>query len=161
MIDALCHVLGNTCRIARIAISYQWNARGPGSFQAETEFREQAGELHEALDHIAEHIRSLGGVAILDYTDSSLTANAPTPLDLPALPEMIQIMISAHGEACISIEAAIDIAEEAAERPSVQLLTDRIAAHRRHGWRTRMMDEGRSEVVLPQGSQQTLHFGRP
>ncbi|MEM7730907.1 MAG: ferritin-like domain-containing protein [Pseudomonadota bacterium] len=160
LIDACCHILGNTCRIARIALSYQWNVAGPGALQAEASFRDQSEELHGALAPIAEHIRSLGGAAILDYSDDTVMADIPTPSDLPDLLEMFQVMVDCHREACISIEAAIDIAEEAADRPGIRLLTDRLAAHRRHAWRAQMSEGDAPVQVAMTEQRQTLRITR-
>lgn len=160
LIDALCHVLGNTCRIARIAKHHQWNAAGPGAIQAEARFRDQADELLAALDQIAEHIRTIGGVAVLDYTDVKVSADPSTFSGLPVMPELVQVLVESHHEACLTIEAAIDIAEEAADRSSIHLLTDRLGAHRRHAWRTRMMIVDAPAPTLPPGQRRTIEFGR-
>ncbi|MEM6422286.1 MAG: ferritin-like domain-containing protein [Pseudomonadota bacterium] len=160
LIDACCHILGNTCRIARMALTYQWNAVGLGALQAEASFRDQADELHGALTPIAEHVRALGGVAILDYSDTTVTAAPPGFADLPALAEMLRILTDCHREAGLSIEAAIDIAEESADRPSIALLTERLAAHRRHARRTLMLRSDAEPPVLKPGEHQTLRVNR-
>ncbi|MEL7000290.1 MAG: hypothetical protein AAFP68_18700, partial [Pseudomonadota bacterium] len=58
------------------------------------------------------------------------------------------------------IEAAVDIAEEAADRPGVRLLTDRLAAHRRHAWRAQMSEGDVSARVAVPNQRQTLRVTR-
>ncbi|MEM8795931.1 MAG: ferritin-like domain-containing protein [Pseudomonadota bacterium] len=161
LIDACCHVLGNTFRISRITLTYQWNTMGQGAFQAEGCFKEQADELHTALTPIAEHIRGLGGVAILDYSDQTLSAAPSFFSELPSLSDMFQSLIEHHREACLTIEAAIDIAQESADWPSIGLLSDRLATHRRHAWRNSIGMSATGETMLISNNVETRRVNRP
>ena len=127
---ALCHILGNSCRIGRTAKSYEWNVSGRGAVYAEVCFREQADEMHAALAPLARHIRSLGGRAILDYSDAVVVVNPPTAADVPVPAQMCENLAEGHKQAIHSIGAAIDIAREMDELPTIQLLSLRIEAHR-------------------------------
>ncbi|MEL6540313.1 MAG: ferritin-like domain-containing protein [Pseudomonadota bacterium] len=128
--EALCHVLGNTCRILRTAKSYEWNASGRGAILAQQCFKEQAEELDAAIDPIAYHILGLGGSAILDYSDSVVAVNPPASHVIPALADMISNLVEGHVQANHSVGAAIDIAREIDEVPTVQILAIRVDAHR-------------------------------
>lgn len=161
LIDACCHVLGNTCRISRTTLNYQWNTIGQGALQAEDWFKEQANELHAALTPIAEHIRGLGGVAILDYSDETLSAAPSLFSELPALSDMFKSLTEQHREASLTIEAAIDIAQECADWPSIILLSDRLAAHRRHAWRNDAGMSATLETTLEPNSLETRRVNRP
>lgn len=130
--DAMCHVLGNTCRIARTAKSYEWNAQGRGAILAQTCFRDQADELHAALEPIAQSILGLGAPAILDYSDTVVAITPPTAADVPTLERMIENLSEGQIEARHSIGAAIDLATQIDEQCMVHLLSERIAAHRSH-----------------------------
>lgn len=130
--DALCHVLGNTCRIGRTAASYQWNVTGACAMSAAICFRDQAKELNQSLDDFAEHIRSLGAMAILDYSDSVVAVDPPTAAAVPPIREMFSNLHGGHVQACLSIKAAIDISKECDDEPSIQILARRLSAHRRH-----------------------------
>ncbi|MDW4497862.1 ferritin-like domain-containing protein [Sulfitobacter sp. D35] len=133
--DALCHVLGNTCRIGRTTKSYEWNVQGKGALMAEACFREQASELEVAIEHLARHIVGLGGRAILDYSDAVVEVNPPTTSDVPDLATMVRNLKEGHTQAGLSVNAANDLAREADEVASVKLLADRLEAHRGHGRR--------------------------
>lgn len=129
---ALNHVLGNTCRMARTAKSYEWNARGPGCMMAAAQFRSQAEEMHGAIEPIASHIMGLGLPAILDYTDQVVALNPPTVDAIPSLIEMVREMASGHKQSGLSVLAVLDVASEAGEFATITLMSQRIDAHRRH-----------------------------
>lgn len=137
--DALCHILGNTCRIARSATSYAWNVVGPGAYAARQCFRDQSHELHASVELIGDHIRALGGCAAFDYTDEVVALNPPANGVILDLPRMIANLTDAHRQACQSIKAAIDVARESDDEATVVLLAERLAAHRRHGAETDML----------------------
>ncbi|MEM9761678.1 MAG: ferritin-like domain-containing protein [Pseudomonadota bacterium] len=133
--DALCHVLGNTCRLARVAQCFGWNAMGRGALEAERCYLSQAEEMHTALDPIAQHIRMLGGVAVQDYSDDLVRISMPDSKLMPGLTEMTIAMSGAHEEICLSISAAIDVARGLDDPSSIQLLATRCGAHKIHAWR--------------------------
>ena len=135
--DALCHVIGNTCRIMRTAKSYGWNASGRGAIAAQQCFIEQAEELHNAIDPLARHLVGLGGSPIFDYSDAIVQVDPPTIDSIPTLAEMVDILANGHIQANHSIAAAMDIAREIDEVATVQILALRIAAHR--GFRQRLL----------------------
>ena len=136
--NALCHILGNTCRIGRTARSYEWNVTGPRALIAEACFRDQADELMTSIEGIALHIRSLGGPAIFDYSDEIVEVNPPTPKDIPSLRTMCTNLANGHLQANHSIGAAMDIAREIYEIPSIQVLGLRLERHRLHQHRLRL-----------------------
>ncbi|MEL7137612.1 MAG: ferritin-like domain-containing protein [Pseudomonadota bacterium] len=130
--DALCHVLGNTCRISRTAKSYEWNAEGRGALAAQACFRAQADELHAALEPLAQSILGLGAPAILDYSDTVVAITPPTAADVPPLKRMIHNLSHGQVQAMHSIGAAIDLARGMDEHGVLSMLSDRITVHRAH-----------------------------
>lgn len=143
--DALCHILGNTCRLSRTAMSYQWNVRGQDARGLASCLREQAEELHNCLDSIAEHIRGLGLPAVLDYSDVVVELNPPDKEFLPSQAEMISNLIAGHDQACFSLIAALDMSSEYGDHGTTQLLALRLNMHRRHKWQLEMNTEYSSE----------------
>lgn len=133
--DALCHVLGNTCRLARVAQCFGWNAVGRGALEAERCYLGQAEEMHAALDPIAQHIRMLGGVAVQNYSDDLVRIALPNGKAMPTLGEMTTAMSAGHQETCLSISASLDIARGFDDLTSMHLLTTRWGAHKAHIWR--------------------------
>ena len=134
--EGLCHLLGNTCRLARATMTFGWNENGPGASARDTLLAAQAKELHRALDTIAAHAAGLGIAPVLDYTDVNLTLRLPTLSDaeagLPAGAAALNLLAEAHAEAAGSVEAAIDVALMAESYASLMLMTARLEAHRSH-----------------------------
>ncbi|MEM8792455.1 MAG: hypothetical protein AAGE80_12620 [Pseudomonadota bacterium] len=133
--QALCHVLGNTCRVARVAQCFGWNAMGRGALEAERCYLNQAEEMHGALDPIAWHIRALGGIAVQNYSDDLVRIAMPNGDTMLCLAEMTATMSDAHHEICLSISAAMDVARDLDDLSSMNLLAARCSAHKAHFWR--------------------------
>ncbi|WP_299608637.1 ferritin-like domain-containing protein [uncultured Tateyamaria sp.] len=134
--ESLCHILGNTCRLSRTAKSYEWNVSGRGAVLAQACFREQAEAMHMSIDPLAGHIVDLGGHAVLDYSDGVVAVNPPTANGIPTLSEMVRNLHEGHRQAIHSVGAAIDVAREADDESTVQLMAAHQAAHR--AWRRRL-----------------------
>ncbi len=139
--DALCHVIGNTCRIMRTSKSYAWNASGRGAIVAQQCFIEQAEELHNAITPLALHVLGLGGAPIFDYSDAIVDIEPPSRNAIPRLPKMIDMLAEGHVQANYSICATIDIAREIDEISTVHILALRIDAHRGFHQRLRLISE--------------------
>lgn len=128
--ESLCHILGNTCRLSRTAKSYEWNASGRGAVLAQACFREQADAMHKCIDPLAGHIVDLGGRAILDYSDAVVAVNPPSASAIPALSDMVHNLHMGHGQALLSVGAAIDVARAVDEESTLQLMASHMALHR-------------------------------
>ncbi|WP_299285050.1 ferritin-like domain-containing protein [uncultured Tateyamaria sp.] len=137
--DALCHVLGNTCRMARTTKSYEWNVEGPGAEVARQCFREQARELDDIIDPIAKQVLSLGLRPVLDYSDGVVLINPPTAHDIPELSNMVSTLRRGHKQAALSVSAALDVARDADEMPAVGFLGAMITVHRLHRHRLSLL----------------------
>ncbi|MEM7545946.1 MAG: ferritin-like domain-containing protein [Pseudomonadota bacterium] len=132
LIEGLNHVLGNTCRIARTTRSFAWNITGAGGCMAIRCFNNQSDELSGSIEPLALHILGLGGPALLDYTDGVVEVNPPTVAAIPSKASMIDRLREAHRRAEASARAALDVALDDQEWPTVVHLSGRIDAHRAH-----------------------------
>lgn len=137
--DALCHILGNTCRIHRTTRSYEWNVSGPGAEVVRRCLNEQATEMEDAIMPIAQQILGLEGKPIFDYSDGVVAVNPPTRRGMPALSDMISQLREGHAQALLSIGAALDVAREADEVSTVFFLAGRIDMHRAHRYQLALL----------------------
>ena len=128
--DALCHILGNTCRISRTTRSYEWNVSGKGAELARQCFHEHSVEQEVSVVPIAHHIIGLGGSPIFDYSDGVVEVDPPSKDELPSLPEMINRLSLGHTQANRSIRAAVDIAQQHNFTTTVVLLAAQSEMHR-------------------------------
>lgn len=129
--EALCHVLGNTCRIAATTQSFYWNVTGPQAGSLKVIFMTQYREMHDALDRIAMRARSLGEFVAQDYSDAVLL---PTLMAISSSKseQMLSVLIEAHEASLLSLDTAMDVAEAYQDRTTIALLADREEAQGRH-----------------------------
>lgn len=137
VVDALRHVLGNTCRLAMTTLSYHWNVRGPHFHSRHVMFESQYRELWEALDPIAERIRALDAAAVPDHADNIVVPVAARPDDLPHSERMVPLLVAGHEAMLIALRSAVDIASEEEDEGTVSLLGERLLAHGKHAWTLR------------------------
>lgn len=137
--DALCHVLGNTCRIIRTTRSYEWNVSGRGAELARRCFCEHATEQQRTVERVAYHIIGLRGSPILDYSDEVLEVDPPTKHDIPSLRVMVERLCRGHAQADTSVNAAADLAREFLETATVNLLVSQSEMHGLHSRRLELL----------------------
>lgn len=136
----LCHVLGNSCRLARTSETYAWNVTGAGSVEIERVLLAQVAELQAGMTDVAHQITALGGAAILDYSDLIMEISPPGRGDgLPKPTVMLQQLMRAHEQAALSVEAVGDVAIAFDEPMTQQMMAGRLRAHRQHHFQLRRM----------------------
>ena len=116
---------------------YHWNVRGPEFFSLHNLLEEQYREIWAALDDIAERIRALGELA---PQSTSAFANLTSIKDGDPekdASEMLKELIKDHGVVISTARAALDAADEVGDEASVDLMTQRLAAHEKAAWMLR------------------------
>jgi starvation-inducible DNA-binding protein len=133
-VDALRQVLSDTWVCYLRAHGGHWNVTGPGFPSLHALFMAQYTELWNALDEIAERIRTLGAV-----TPSSARAFAAYATledrDVPArAPDMIRNLVEGHEGVLASLRRALRAAEASGDPGTQDLLTQRLRAHEKSLW---------------------------
>ena len=116
---------------------YHWNVRGPEFFSLHGLFQQQYTEIWTALDDIAERIRALGVLA--PQTGSAfgnLTSISEGNAEKSSQ-EMLGELVRDHGTVIKTARAALKVAEDAGDEATVDLLTQRLAAHEKSAWMLR------------------------
>jgi len=130
---SLSRVLAATFRLYVQTHGYHWNVEGPKFRQLHSLFEEQYQELWNALDPLAERIRSLGAYAPGSIAElMKLAGDEAAPAQ--SAEAMVDELIEAHGALAGDLRAAITTAQEAGDEPSTGLLTDRLAWHEQQLW---------------------------
>ena len=140
-VEALRHVLGNTCRLALTTLNGHWNVEGPAFFGLHAALEAQYRELWDALDPLGERVRALGAVALADYTDR-LVVPVFGPDELPDTARLLGSLAEGHGRMLVAIGAAIDVARAADDEASLALLGERLGAHEQYRWQLRAAATG-------------------
>jgi starvation-inducible DNA-binding protein len=119
--------------------SFHWNVEGPMFNTLHLMFMEQYTELWNALDLIAERIRSLGSYAPGSYQKfMKLTSIAESSEELPAK-EMIKHLLLGHEAVAKTIRSIYPVAENASDESSLDLLTQRLQVHEKTAWMLRSL----------------------
>lgn len=139
----LSKVLADSFAVYLKTHGYHWNVRGPEFFTIHTLLEQQYREIWEALDDIAERIRALGEFAPqAQSTFANLTSVKDGDPDKDA-PAMLKELMQDHETVIATCRAALTSADEDGDDVSVDLLTQRLAAHEKFAWMLRSTLGGR------------------
>jgi starvation-inducible DNA-binding protein len=138
----LSRLLADTYTLYLTTHNFHWNVTGPMFNTLHTMFMTQYTELWNAVDPIAERIRSLGHVAPGSYASFSQLASVK---DAPALPpkalEMVRILVQGHEAVARTARELFPLAEKASDEPTADLLTQRLTVHESSAWMLRSLLE--------------------
>jgi starvation-inducible DNA-binding protein len=104
-------------------------------------FMEHYTEQWNALDLIAERIRSLGLPAPGTYKEFARLASIREVEGTPSATEMIRILVSGQEAVAKTARAAFAAAEAANDQPTCDLLTQRMQVHEKNAWMLRSLLE--------------------
>ncbi|HLT43720.1 MAG TPA: Dps family protein [Luteimonas sp.] len=122
--------------------NFHWNVTGPMFNALHNMFEEQYTEQWNALDEIAERIRALGYNAPGSYAEfSKLTSirEEPGATQAPDWREMVRQLVVGNEAVCRSARKAIDVADDADDEPTEDLLIQRLQTHEKYAWMLRSL----------------------
>ena len=140
--DALSHVLADTYTLYLTTHNFHWNVTGPMFNSLHAMFMAQYTELWNAVDPVAERIRSLGHPAPGSYAQFAKLSGLP---DAPATPpkalEMVRILKEGHEAVARTARELFPAVDKASDEPTADLLTQRITVHEQTAWMLRSLLE--------------------
>jgi starvation-inducible DNA-binding protein len=116
---------------------YHWNVTGPMFRSLHLMFEEQYIELADAVDVIAERIRSLGVLAPASYSDFARLASVQGEDGAPDAIEMVRRLVDAHETVIRTARVVANTAEQAGDLATADLATQRIEIHEKTAWMLR------------------------
>lgn len=135
-------LLADTYTLYLTTHNFHWNVTGPQFNTLHTMFMGQYTELWNAVDPIAERIRSLGFKAPGSYKVFSKLANVPdAPTETPSATEMIKILVRGHETVARTAREVFPVADAASDQPTADLLTQRLDIHEKTAWMLRSLLE--------------------
>ena len=134
VIDALGRVLADTYTLYLKTQNYHWNVTGPHFETLHAAFERQYGELASAVDVVAERIRSLGAPAPGSFGYFAERSSVKEARGVPAADEMVRDLANSHQIVGTAIKAALEAGEKAEDVVTVDLMTQRLAAHEKAVW---------------------------
>ncbi len=136
----LSRLLADTYTLYLTTHNFHWNVTGPMFNTLHTMFMAQYTELWNAVDPVAERIRSLGHPAPGSYAAYAALASIP---DAPATPpnamEMVRILKEGHEAVARTARSIFPLADGAGDEPTADLLTQRLTVHEQTAWMLRSL----------------------
>jgi starvation-inducible DNA-binding protein len=140
--DGLSRLLADTYTLYLTTHNFHWNVTGPMFNTLHLMFMEQYTELWNAVDPIAERIRSLGFPAPGSYAQfGALSSIKDVPVDPPQALEMVRILVEGHEAVARTARGIFPTAEKAGDEPTADLLTQRLTVHEQTAWMLRSLLE--------------------
>lgn len=136
---ALQHGLADTYSLYLKTLGVHWNIVGPSFYSVHKLTEAQYEDMHAAADVVAERIRALGHMAPAsfgDYTKLSIVDSSETPQKADA---MLQGLIADNEAIAKRMRDFVEIAEEADDVFTADLLTARIGKHEENAWMLRAL----------------------
>ncbi|KQV50695.1 DNA starvation/stationary phase protection protein [Pelomonas sp. Root1217] len=138
----LSKLLAETYTLYLTTHNFHWNVTGPMFNSLHAMFMAQYTELWNAVDPIAERIRSLGFPAPGSYAQFAKLSGLP---DAPATPpkamKMVEVLMQGHEAVARTARALFPLVDKASDEPSADLLTQRLTIHEQTAWMLRSLLE--------------------
>lgn len=140
--QGLSRLLADTYILYLTTHNFHWNVTGPMFNTLHTMFMAQYTELWNAVDPIAERIRSLGHVAPGSYAAFGALSSLPdAPAQPPKALEMVRILVAGHEAVARTARELFPLADAASDEPTADLLTQRLTIHEQTAWMLRSLLE--------------------
>jgi starvation-inducible DNA-binding protein len=138
----LSRLLADTYTLYLTTHNFHWNVTGPMFNTLHAMFMAQYTELWNAVDPIAERIRSLGHAAPGSYGQfGKLSSLKDAPADPPKALDMVRILVGGHEAVARTARSVFLTAEKANDQPTADLLTQRLDIHEKTAWMLRSLLE--------------------
>jgi len=119
--------------------SFHWNVEGPMFQTLHLMFMGQYTETWNAIDPIAERIRSLGHYAPGSYKQYVKLASVKESDGVPKAEKMIAELIEGQETVARTARSVLPLADSANDQPTLDLLTQRLDIHEKNAWMLRSL----------------------
>jgi starvation-inducible DNA-binding protein len=142
IVGGLSRLLADTYTLYLTTHNFHWNVTGPMFNTLHAMFMVQYTELWNAVDPIAERIRSLGYHAPGSYAQfSQLASIKDAPTTPPKALDMVRILKEGHEAVARTARSLFPLADKASDEPTADLLTQRLTVHEQTAWMLRSLLE--------------------
>lgn len=135
--EGLSKVLADSYTLYLKTHNFHWNVTGPGFPQLHQLFEDQYTGLAAAVDEIAERIRILGFPAPGSYKEFAKLASIEEAEGVPQAKQMVEQLAADNEAVARTARSVFPAAESAHDEATVDLLTQRMAAHEKAAWMLR------------------------
>ena len=140
--EGLSRLLADTYTLYLTTHNFHWNVTGPMFNTLHVMFMGQYTELWNAVDPVAERIRSLGHHAPGSYAQFARLSSLPdAPETPPKALDMVRVLVSGHEAVARTARKLFPLADKAGDEPTADLLTQRLTIHEQTAWMLRSLLE--------------------
>lgn len=139
--EGLSALLADSYTLYLMTHNFHWNVTGPQFNSLHTMFMAQYTEQWNALDVIAERIRSVGLPAPGTYKEFVKLASIKEIEGVPKATDMIRHLVAAQEATARTARKLFPIVDEANDQPTADVLTQRIDVHEKTAWMLRSLLE--------------------
>jgi starvation-inducible DNA-binding protein len=132
--ESLNQLLADSYAVMALTHLAHWNVEGPGFFALHTAFQTQYEELFTAIDEIAERIRARSAYAIGGLGTFARVAGLEEFASPLAAEEYVRRLIAANEKLLADAAKARDLAGEANDAETQDLVIQRITLHQKTLW---------------------------
>ncbi|MES2857841.1 MAG: Dps family protein [Pseudomonadota bacterium] len=140
--DGLARFLSDAFTLYLKTHNFHWNVTGSMFNALHNMFEVQYTEQWNALDDIAERIRALGFNAPGSYAEFIKLSSIPEEpglTDTADWREMVRQLVVGNEAVCRTARKVLDIADDADDAPTEDLLTQRLQTHEKYAWMLRSL----------------------
>lgn len=139
VVSGLSQLLADTYTLYLKTHSFHWNVEGPMFQTLHIMFMQQYTEMWNALDVIAERIRSLGHYAPGTYTEFAKLTSIKEAKSIPKATKMVEELIQGHEAVIKTTRNVFEAAEQAKDQTTMDVLTQRLDIHEKTAWMLRSL----------------------
>lgn len=114
--------------------NFHWNVTGPNFLEYHELFGKIYDEVDDELDDFAERVRALRCWVPASFTQLAEYSSITDTLEVLPKNEMVRTLYVDNGKVHIELMTAYALAEEYGEIGLAAFLSERVDAHRKHGW---------------------------
>ncbi|MCX7902043.1 MAG: DNA starvation/stationary phase protection protein [Burkholderiaceae bacterium] len=137
--EGLSRVLADTFALYLKTHNFHWNVEGPMFNTLHQMFQEQYTELWNALDLIAERIRSLGHPAPGGFKAFGKLTGIEDTDGVPEAMDMVRELVKGHEAVARTVREVFPAAQKGHDEATVDLLTQRLQVHEKTAWMLRSL----------------------
>ena len=117
--------------------NFHWNVTGPQFRELHIMFEEHYTELAEAVDEIAERIRTLDVAAPGTYSEFAKLSSIEEVEGVPSAEKMVDLLTTGHEQVVKTSREALKLAQAGDDESSAALVSDRMRIHEKTAWMLR------------------------
>lgn len=133
-VTALLKVLADAVVLYAKTKNYHWNVEGANFHSLHLLFEEQYNDIDDAIDEIAERVRTFGAKVPADMKTAGITTDIRAGNELQSANEMLQELHDDQQIIVGTLTECLNIAQEVADEATVDMMVERIKAHQKHAW---------------------------